>query len=161
MKSFSMALKLKNHSIFSRFLLAQLCMLAVFIGLTSTSVSYAQEIPTALPVSLKDTMKGMSERLKKITAQAADAAHNSESQKLAEEFVELSIHAKTFIPKKVEALPAADRTPALDKYVLAINQSTDLGQQLAAAFKVNDNTKATDLLNQLAAAKKEGHAAFK
>jgi hypothetical protein len=127
--------------------------LALTFSVTATALT--------MPKTLKETMKAMSARLKTINGQVNIVAKNADSQLLAEELVLLTRHAKGFVPKSVESLSPADRGPAIDKYTQMIEQTADLGAQLAVAFKVNDNAKAASLIAPLNQAKKDGHDEFK
>lgn len=123
----------------------------------ATSVSFAQ----ALPETLALTMRGMSTGLKAITAQAANIQSNEASAALADQFVVLALHAKNFVPQVVASLPVEQQAAAIIQYNALMDQTATLGQQLAAAFRVNDNATAAAILKQLNQTKRDGHDQFK
>ncbi|MBK7893025.1 MAG: hypothetical protein IPJ84_19870 [Bdellovibrionales bacterium] len=106
-------------------------------------------------------MKLMQARLKTISKQATDTAKNGESARLADEFAQITEATKALIPGEVDRLPASEREIRKDLYESMMDDSANLGLKLAEAFRINDNTKAADLLKRLLKAKKDGHAEFK
>ncbi|AZZ35639.1 hypothetical protein CIK05_02095 [Bdellovibrio sp. qaytius] len=116
---------------------------------------------TELPKTLSKTMKAMSADLKQVATQVADPKANENSALLSDDFVAMVIHAKDFTPDTVAALPANEQPAALAEYQLMLDQTAEVGVKLAAAFRANDNALATELLNQLSQAKKDGHTKFK
>lgn len=127
----------------------------------SVIAAHAKIDASALPTTLARTMKAMSNDLKAITTQGNNAQMNSNSATMADEFVQLVLHSKEFTPDSVRSLPASQRAAAKAEYDKALDQTADLGRQLADAFRANNNTLAAALLNQLVQAKKEGHSQFK
>lgn len=115
----------------------------------------------ALPATLKDNMKSMADKLKTIAAQSADPGQNEDSAKVSDDFVALVENAKTFVPPKVEKLPANEQPAQIQEYNRNLDIVIDLGKQMAAAFRANNNAKAQSILSQLADAKKQGHQKFK
>lgn len=116
---------------------------------------------TEMPKTLGKTMKAMSADLKQVAAQVADAKANENSALLSDDFVAMVIHSKNFTPDSVAELPAKEQPAALAEYHLMLDQTAAVGVKLAAAFRANDNALATELLNQLSQAKKDGHTKFK
>lgn len=116
---------------------------------------------SALPSSLGRTMKAMSNDLKTITTQGHNSQLNSNSATLADDFVQLVLHSKAFTPDSISSLPGDKKALAKAEYDKALDQTADLGRQLASAFRANDNALAATLLNQLVQAKKDGHSQFK
>lgn len=116
---------------------------------------------SALPSSLGKTMKAMANDLKTITAQGSNPQMNSSSANLADEFVQLTLHAKDFTPDSISSLSSDKQAAAKAEYDKQLDQAADLGRQLADAFRNNNNTQAAALLNQLVQAKKDGHDQFK
>lgn len=134
---------------------------AIAAMMMSASLAWADGSSPALPATLGKTMKAMSANLKTITAQATDTQKNENSAVLADEFVQLTLHAKDFTPEMISSAPA-DQQPEMEvHYDKMLDQTAELGRQLAASFRANDNAKASSLLNQLVAAKKSGHSEFK
>lgn len=133
----------------------------IAIGLMATAMgaSTAQAVPT--PRSLEAGMKLMQARLKTISKQATDTAKNGESARLADEFAQITEATKALIPSEVDRLPASEREIRKDLYESMMDDSANLGLKLAEAFRLNDNTKAADLLKRLSKAKKDGHVEFK
>lgn len=123
------------------------------------SGSPAQAVPT--PRSLEAGMKLMQARLKTISKQATDTSKNGESARLADEFAQITEATKALIPSEVDRLPASEREIRKDLFESMMDDSANLGLKLAEAFRLNDNTKAADLLKRLLKAKKDGHAEFK
>ena len=133
----------------------------ITVLMMSASLVWADGSSSELPASLGKTMKAMSANLKTITSQATDAQSNQNSAILADEFVALTLHAKDFTPDTIQEAPA-DQQPELQAhYKKMLDETAELGRQLAAAFRAGDNTKAAALLNQLVTAKKSGHSEFK
>lgn len=134
-----------------------------FAVMTFGLMSYAavEAGAPAAPKDLGDVMKVMSTNLKAITAQAQDQTLNAQSAVLADQLVAATIQARTFIPKSISGLADKDQPAAKEQYLKMIDQAAELGKQLAASFRANDNVKAVDLLNQLVSAKKQGHTEFK
>ena len=131
-------------------------------GILSLSFSFAMaQAGGALPVSLAKTMKAMSTDLKTVSAQVGDAQANANSALLADQFVTLVLHAKDFVPDSIASLPANQQAAATEIYDKMLDQTADLGKQLAAAFRANDNALAQSLLSQLSKAKSDGHDQFK
>ncbi len=114
-----------------------------------------------LPASLKDTMKQMSEALKIAATQVKKPELNESSAVQADNFVKFALHAKTFSPGWMASLPADQQVATKADYDHALDQTAELGVQMAQAFRANDNATASILLNQLLDAKKEGHKQFK
>lgn len=133
-------------------------LLVINLGAT---LSQAQSAIDTSPTTLAATMKAMSSALKTVSAQATDSHKNSDSAILADQFVQLTLNSKKFTPDTISGLPANEQMAQKAQYDQMIDQTADLGKQLAEAFRNNDNTKAADLLNQLLKSKKEGHAQFK
>ncbi|MBC7464754.1 MAG: hypothetical protein H7256_02075 [Bdellovibrio sp.] len=123
--------------------------------------TFAQTAAPVLPASLGKTMKAMSTNLKAIVAQATEATKNESSAKLADDFVTLTLHAKDFAVDSIQALPAEQQAAAKAEYDKMLEQTAITGQQLAAAFRANDNVLAANLLKQLSQDKKDGHDKFK
>ncbi len=117
--------------------------------------------PAQLPTTLANTMKAMAKDLKAITTQVTVADQNANSAALAEEFVQLVLHAKSFVPDTVANLPADQQDAQKAQYAKRLDEAAELGKQLVAALQANDNAKASLLLNQLVDAKKTGHSEFK
>lgn len=125
--------------------------------LTISVSAFAQ---TAPPATLARTMKAMSADLKAVTAQATDVSQNASSAALADDFVQLTLHAKDFVPDSIAALPADQQAGAKAQYDKMLDQAAALGTQLAAAFRANDNAQAAVILNQLVQTKRDGHDQF-
>lgn len=115
----------------------------------------------ALPKTLGQTMKAMSGHLKTIAAHIDDQAANANSAVLSDEFVQLTIHSKSFKPDSIQQLPAEQQAAAKAEYDRELDMTADLGTQLAAAFRANDNALSATLLDRLSDAKKDGHKKFK
>ncbi len=113
------------------------------------------------PKDLGDAMKAMSGNLKAISEQGQNKAMNAQSAVLADQFVVAVGQARTFIPKSIGGLAGKDQAAAKELYLKMIDQTVELGKQLAASFRANDNAKAVNLLNQLVSQKKQGHSEFK
>jgi hypothetical protein len=129
---------------------------------TFVAVGHAfAQTPEALPSRLSSTMKAMSNALKTVSAQAANPQKNAESAVLADNFVKLVLHAKDFTPDSVATLPSNQRPDAKAHYDKMLDQTAEVGKNLATAFRANDNAQAAELLKQLLQAKKEGHDHFK
>jgi hypothetical protein len=122
--------------------------------------AYAQMGAEALPSTLASTMKAMSRNLKTVVAQAKDPQMNASSADLADQFVQLTLHGKDFVPDSIASLPADQQPAAKAEYEKVLDQAADLGRQLAAAFRSNDSALVANLLNQLAQIKKNGHSIF-
>ncbi|MCB9073636.1 MAG: hypothetical protein H6623_08435 [Bdellovibrionaceae bacterium] len=114
----------------------------------------------ALPTTLKGTMKAMSANLKTISVQVKTPPIKPTSADLADQFVELTLHSKTFTPKSISSLPKNQQADATSLYNQMLDHTADLGAQLAVALRANDAAKAADLLKQLLQAKTDGHNQF-
>ena len=132
-----------------------------FIVTLLSLTGFAQTVQPQAPANLGATMKSMAASLKKITAQAADATKNAESEQLVLELVATTKLSKNFIPPTLKNLPADQQKVQLEQYNKLIDESVAIMEELAAAFHDNNNTKATDLITKINAAKKEGHNQFK
>ncbi len=113
------------------------------------------------PKDLSEAMKAMSGNLKAISEQIQNKAMNAQSAVLADQFVTAVGQSRAFFPKSIDGLAGKDQAAAKELYLKMIDQTADLGKQLAASFRANDNVKAVDLLNQLVSHKKQGHGEFK
>ena len=140
---------------------------AIFIALAFMAINLPANAqtetasPPAAPANLADTMKLMSSKLKAITVQTLDASKNAQSAVLADEFVAAVAIARTFTPKTITDLPLAQQPKQKAIFLQMIDGASALGVKLAAAFRANDNAAASQLLNQMVDAKKQGHDAFK
>lgn len=114
-----------------------------------------------LPKSLGLTMKAMSGNLKIIAAHVDDQKANANAAVLSDEFVQLTLHAKTFTADSIKELPVEQQPAAKAEYDRELDMTADLGKQLADAFRTNNNELATTLLDRLSNAKKDGHKKFK
>jgi len=132
-----------------------------FIVTVLSLTNFAQTAQPQAPANLGATMKAMATSLKKITAQAADATKNTESEQLTLDLVAMTKNSKNFIPPTLKNLPADQQKVQLEQYNKLIDESVTIMEELAAAFHDNNNTKATDLIAKINAAKKEGHNQFK
>lgn len=117
--------------------------------------------PVVGPKDLEGAMKAMSSNLKAISEQAQNPALNAQSAVLADQFVTAITQGRAFFPKSITGLADKDQPAAKELYLKMMDQTAELGKQLAASFRANDNVKAVDLLNQLVSAKKRGHGEFK
>jgi hypothetical protein len=115
----------------------------------------------ALPTTLKATMKAMASDLKTIAAQVTNPQANENSASLADDFVKMVTHAKDFTPDMISSLPADQQAAEEAKFDKQLDDVAALGTQMAAALRANDNAKASNILNQLVQAKKDGHDEFK
>ncbi|MFZ3231500.1 MAG: hypothetical protein WA160_14935 [Pseudobdellovibrio sp.] len=134
------------------------------ITILTFGISHAQTSPEALPLtttSLASTMKAMSNGLKAVSAQSANTQMNENSAILVDQFILSALHAKDFIADSIASLPADQQQAAKAQYDKLLDDSAELGRQLAAAFRANNNSLATLILNQLVQNKKEGHSQFK
>ncbi len=113
------------------------------------------------PRSLGDAMKLMNDSLRSIAAQATNPAMNPQSAILADEFVESATAAKAFLPDTITALPAAERTLKAARYATLMETTIDQGKLLAAAFRANDNVKASALMNDMKSNRNTGHTEFR
>lgn len=131
----------------------------------SASTVFAQvntQPPVVEPmVSLGSSMKAMSVSLRKIAAQVSDATQNAASEQLALDFVKNVETSKAFTPNSIKDLPAGQQDGKKQEYIKMLDDTAQLGKDLAAAFHNNDNKLATDILGKLSTSKKEGHAEFK
>ena len=132
-----------------------------FIVTVLSLTNFAQTAQPQAPANLGAAMKSMATSLKKITAQAADATKNTESEQLTLDLVAMTKNSKNFIPPTLKNLPADQQKVQLEQYNKLIDESVTIMEELAAAFHDNNNTKATDLIAKINAAKKEGHNQFK
>lgn len=128
--------------------------------LSMSSLVFAGSVD-ALPTSLKETMKGMGSTLKTISMQISDSAKNPSSAALADQFARLVTHAKNFTPDIIESLPASERAAKKADYDKKLDQVVKLAEQLAAAFRANNNSQAAQILQDLSQSKREGHEEFK
>ena len=110
---------------------------------------------------LGDVMKAMNTDLKTITAQVDDAAKNDSSAALADDFAKVAATSKTFMADSIAQAPAAQQAAMKADFDQMIDQSVTLGTQLAAAFRAGNAAVSKDLLNQLAALKKDGHTKYR
>lgn len=133
-----------------------------FIGLLVSSAAFSQ-ITTLqnAPSTLAGVMKSMSMTLKKIALQANDATKNAESEKLAQDLLDMSKNSSQHTPDTIAGLPKDQLAIKQQEYLKMVDDMISLQQELVAAFHNNDNAKAADMLNKLMTAKKEGHNAFK
>ncbi len=107
------------------------------------------------PASLAGVMKSMAVSLKKISTQATDATQNAASEKLASDLLDMTKNSKLHMPQ------SANGPDQEQQYIKMIDDLLVLEQDLVAAFHNNDNTAASNVLNKMMTAKKEGHVAFK
>jgi len=125
-----------------------------------TAQGFAQSTQPNLPTSLKLTMKAMGQDMKTVAAQITNKNLNTSSATLTDQFVILVKHAETYTPDSISSLPADQQPAAKDQFVKALEHVADLGNQISAALKANDNAQASRLLNDLLQAKKDGHNQF-
>jgi hypothetical protein len=131
---------------------------ALFVTLAVSAQSSFADI--SLPATLKSTMKAMGDDLKKISAQVQNSQLNSDSTSLAEQFVQLAQHSKTFVPEIISQMPASQQPEAKAHFDELLTEVIDLGEKLVTAFRDNDNPTCVQILKQLANAKKNGHNIF-
>jgi len=138
-------------------------LLAVLLVSTSTVFAQVSTEPTIVEptASLGSVMKAMSSALRKIAAQVSDANQNAASEQLALDFVKNVEASKAFTPKTIRDLPADQQDAKKQEYIKMLDDTAQLGKDLASAFHNNDNKLATDILAKLSTSKKEGHAEFK
>ena len=115
----------------------------------------------AAPLTLSDTMKGMDTDLKAILAQLEDAASNPKSALLSEHFTWLVLHAKNFTPETITKLPQNEQAAAKADFDKMIQEASQMGVELATAFRQNNTSDATLILKKLKGAKREGHDKYK
>lgn len=145
-------------------LVTKLAMGFAIIGFSFAAFAAVEAGPQASeppPTPLAQAMRVMAGNLKTISEQVQNKAMNAQSAVLADQFVAAITKARTFFPKSIEGLAGQDQADAKALYLKMIDQTTDLGQQLAASLRANDNAKAVDILNQIVSAKKKGHTEFK
>lgn len=134
----------------------------LFIGLLVSSTAFAQiTAPQIAPSTLAGVMKSMSITLKKIALQANDVTKNADSEKLAQDLVDMSKNSKNYTPDTIASLPKDQLAIKQQEYLKMVDDMVSVQQELVAAFHNNENAKATDMLNKLMTAKKDGHTAFK
>ncbi len=138
-------------------------LISLFVALLASLSLNAQTADTAagMPTSLASTMKRMSSDLKKVAAQVNDPSLNTESEKLANDYVLMALHSKNFTPDRIANIPANQQPAQKENYDLTLDKTAETGKLLAQAFHDNENTKAVEFLNQLSKDKKDGHARFK
>ncbi|AZZ36383.1 hypothetical protein CIK05_06115 [Bdellovibrio sp. qaytius] len=138
--------------------------LPLILSLVLQSSAFAQnasDTAAALPKTLAATMKAMSSNLKSIVAQINNPQLNDNSATKADMFTALTLHSKDFSPDSIANLPADQNVAAKAQYDKMLDQTADLGTQLAFAFRSNDTASATVILNQLSQQKSDGHKQFK
>jgi hypothetical protein len=113
------------------------------------------------PMSLASVMKTMNNKLKTIASQAKQPAMNAQSAALADDVATNSIASKTYVPGTVSNLPASQQAAAKAEYDKMLDETARLSQELAAAFRANNNALAGKILVALNQNKKDGHDKFK
>src|SRR5262245_32240949 len=96
----------------------------------------------AAPRSLHDGMKTMKQLLRSIASQVSNPGVNNQTATLADEFVQVTTDTKAFLPRHISADQAV-------RYRAMMDRTADLGRQLAAALRSNDNRKAAALVDDL------------
>lgn len=109
---------------------------------------------SANALTLADVMQSMAATVKSINSQATNPAQNANSADLALRLANLCDSAKSFTPSTATS---ADQKATYDQLMSTAAQTA---RDLAKAFQAGDNSKAVQLLQQLAAQKKNGHAQF-
>ena len=128
------------------------------IGLFLTFNANAQFDNTA---SLKSYMKTMSSKLKTIASQVSNPSKNSENETLSNEFIQTVEQAKNVLPSDINNLPPTQQVERKATYIKMMDQTVQLGKELALAFHNNDNAAANVILGKLSQEKKDGHNEFK
>jgi hypothetical protein len=113
------------------------------------------------PMSLASVMKTMNNKLKTIASQAKQPAMNAQSAALADEVATNAVASKTYVPGTVSSLPASQQAAAKAEYDKMLDETARLSQELAAAFRANNNALAGKILVALNQNKKDGHDKFK
>lgn len=144
--------------------------LALFVTLAFNSNCFAQAAGAgsgssavtapALPASLQETMKAMNKTLKQIILQSADSSKDQLSAMLSEQFANLVLNAKKFMPDSIAKMPADQQAAAAAQYGQILDQVSATGMALSKAFLASDTTKIQQLLATLNDLKKQGHGTF-
>ena len=130
---------------------------ANFYRLPSSADSESETAPS----TLSETMKAMDADLKTLAAQSNDVTRNPQSAALSEHFTWLVLHAKNFTPDSIAALPANEQSAAKADFDKMLQEASQMGVDLATAFRQNNNSVANNILKNLKLAKREGHDKYK
>jgi hypothetical protein len=133
---------------FGRFAVAALLLCFTFL---------AQADPPPIPGSLKDNMHQIGVLMKQVASTADDAAEaqaNSQLVLKAKAFFKL---AAVQTPDSIAAMPAASRPVALADFQRLIGLEIGLCDQASTAFASGDLNTAANVLQAMAAYKKEAH----
>ncbi len=86
-----------------------------FAILFAVNLAAAQSNP--MPSDLKGTMKAMGEDLKKNLIQVKDSSLNADSAIVADDFAQLLVNAKKFLPTTVRSLSEPEKTKATEAFL--------------------------------------------
>jgi hypothetical protein len=127
--------------------------------LTSTlllSVSVLAAIPT-----LKENMGALGKLSKAISQTVNDPSKNAASAAQADQMVKLFVAVRDQVPDTITQLPPDRRPAAIAEYKSIIQREIDGATALAAAFRANDNVRASTILHEMLNDRQTGHEKFK
>lgn len=124
-------------------------------------------VPVALHAADKDEtelgnhMDKMNGAFRKLRKQVNDVAQNAESLKLVATIKEEAAASAKLEPAKKSEIPAAEQAKFVADYQAKMKEFNGKVAALEAALKANKNDEAAKLVDELAAAQKQGHKNFK
>ena len=141
-----------------RLLLATLtCALVAVTNVHAQAPAQKRQFETPLG----DQMAKMSDALKALKGQVADASKNADSLKLIGTIRDAANASMKLDPAKKADIPAADQAKFVESYHEGLKNLVAQVGKVEAALKANDNAGAAKLLDEVDAAQKAGHKEYK
>lgn len=113
------------------------------------------------PRDLEQGMKMMNSRLKQISQGLQIGTAPQKLSGVAQEFADIIIDTKSFIPEKVDEAPTGEQANLKNLYESMMDDASALGGKLAEHLKNGDKDNALKIIGRLKSTRKEGHAEFR
>lgn len=143
-----------------------LCTLVAFAAVASPlsaqpSTPPASAQPADDHTELGEKMSALSRAFRKLRQQVADSSQNDASLQLVATIRESAEASLTLDPEKTADLPATERDAFKAAFVERMEAFVAETAKLEAALRAGDNATATEIVQALADAQKEGHKEFR
>ncbi len=131
------------------------------------SLICAVGVPAALHAADKEEtelgnhMDKMNGAMRKLKKQVGDAAQNASSLELVATIKKEGAASVKLEPAKKAEIPAGDQAKFVADYQKQMKDFNAKVEALEAALKANNNTEAAKIVDEMGAAQKQGHKAFK
>jgi len=129
--------------------------------LTVLSLSLFVGNTFAQAATIQDDMKQIGALFGQISKAVNDPSQNQASAVAAGQLVALFQDTLAQVPDAIAQMQPADQTAAVTDYQSLINQEVQEAAALQSAFLNNDNATAASVLQQMNAAKQDGHGKYK